>query len=179
MNNVGLKKGQLKIMDYMEEYPIIYEKEKEELLKLYGDRITSIDHVGSTSIKGIKSKPIIDIMIQTDDLKDFISFTESNIEGDIYTVKKEPTAGGDYLIRKEEDGVVKSFIHVYETGDANGISLILFRDYLNNHEEERKKYDDLKKDLISKYKDDKPKYTLGKNNYIKDIIKKALEEKTN
>ena len=62
MNNVGLKKGQLEIMDYMEEYHIIYEKEKEELLKLYGDRITSIDHVGSTSIKGIKSKPIIDII---------------------------------------------------------------------------------------------------------------------
>ena len=71
MENIGLKRGYLEIMDYQENYPIIYEKEKDELLKIYGDKIFQIDHVGSTSIKGIKSKPIIDILIQTNDLDDF------------------------------------------------------------------------------------------------------------
>ena len=112
MDNVGLKRGYLEIMDYREDYTKIYEDEKEELLKIYKDRISSIDHVGSTSIKNIKSKPIIDILIQTDDLDDFKKFTELNVEGEVYTVKKEPTMGGDYLIRKEENGKVKAFIHV-------------------------------------------------------------------
>ena len=67
VDNVGLKRGYLELMDYREDYTNIYEKEKEELLKIYGDRIFKIDHVGSTSIKGIKSKPIIDILIQTND----------------------------------------------------------------------------------------------------------------
>ena len=62
MDNVGLKRGYLEIMDYREDYTKIYEDEKEELLKIYKDRISSIDHVGSTSIKNIKSKPIIDIL---------------------------------------------------------------------------------------------------------------------
>ena len=57
MNNVGLKHGCLEIMDYREDYAKIYENEKEELIKIYKDRISSIDHVGSTSIKKIKSKP--------------------------------------------------------------------------------------------------------------------------
>ena len=109
MDNVGLKRGYLEIMDYREDYTKIYEDEKEELLKIYKDRISSIDHVGSTSIKNIKSKPIIDILIQTDDLDDFKKFTELNVEGEVYTVKKEPTMGGDYLIRKEENGKVKAF----------------------------------------------------------------------
>ena len=104
MKNIGLERGYLELYDYREDYPSIYEKEKEELLDIYKDRIKYIDHVGSTSIKGIKSKPIIDINIQTDDLDDFKEYTESTVEGDIYTVKKEPTLGGDYLIRKEEDG---------------------------------------------------------------------------
>jgi len=73
-------------------------------------------------------------------LDDFKKYTETNIEGDIYTVKKEPTLGGDYLIRKEEDGKVKAFIHVYKTGDMNGITSIMFRDYLNSHEDEKKRY---------------------------------------
>ncbi len=178
MDNVGLKRGYLKIMDYRDDYSKIYEEEKEELLKIYKDKISSIDHVGSTSIKNIKSKPIIDILIQTDDLEDFINYTESNVEGEIYTVKKEPTMGGDYLIRKEEDGKVKAFIHVYKTGDMNGITSIMFRDYLNIHEDEKKHYEELKIELYEKYKNDRKQYTLGKDKYIKGIIKKAIKEKS-
>ena len=176
MENVGLKKGYLELMDYQTNYPDIYEKEKEELLRIYKDRIKQIDHVGSTSIKDIVSKPIIDITIQTDDLDDFKKFTESNVEGETYTVKKEPTMGGDYLIRKEEDGKVKAFIHVYKTGDMNGLATIMFRDYMNNHEDEKKRYEKLKMDLYEKYKDDRQSYVYGKDEYIKGVIKKAIEE---
>ena len=177
MDNAGLKKGYLELQDYREDYPSIYEKEKEELLRIFKGRIKQIDHVGSTSIINIKSKPIIDILIQTDDLEDFKEFTESNVEGETYTVKKEPTMGGDYLIRKEEDGKVKAFIHVYKTGDMNGITSLMFRDYLNTHEEERKRYEDLKMDLYEKYKDERNKYVLGKDEYIKGVIAKAIAEK--
>ncbi len=177
MNNVGLKRGHLEIMDYRDDYSKIYENEKDELLKIYKDKISFIDHVGSTSIKNIKSKPIIDILIQTDDLDDFINYTESKVEGETYTVKKEPTMGGDYLIRKEEEGKVKAFIHVYKTGDMNGITSIMFRDYLNSHEDEKKRYEELKIELYEKYKNDRKQYTLEKDKYIKGVINKAIEEK--
>ena len=178
MDNVGLKRGNLEIMDYREDYSHIYEAEKEKLLELYKDRIACIEHIGSTSIKNIKSKPIIDIIIQTDDLDDFKKYTESNVEGEIYTVKKEPTIGGDYLIRKEEDGKVKAFIHVYETGDINGITPIMFRNYMNSHEDERERYELLKIELFEKYKNDRKQYTLGKDKFIKEIVKKAMNEQS-
>ena len=179
MENAGLKKGYLELMDYREDYKTIYEEEKNRLLDIYKGKINSIEHVGSTSIIGIKSKPIIDILVQTDDLDDFKKFTEENVESETYTVKKEPTMGGDYLIRKEEDGKVKAFIHVYKTGDMNGVTSIMFRDYLNSHEDERKRYEDLKMELYEKYKDDRHGYTYGKDEYIKGVIKKALEEHKN
>ena len=159
MNNIGLKRGILEIMDYREDYAKIYEEEKENLLRIYKE-----------------SKPIIDILVQTDDLDDFKKFTESKVEGETYTVKKEPTMGGDYLIRKEEDGKVKAFIHVYKTGDMNGITSIMFRDYINSHEDEKKRYEALKIELYKKYKNDRKQYTLGKDKYIKDIINKAINE---
>ena len=176
MDNLGLVRGELELMDYRDDYKKIYEKEKENLLRIYEGRISSIEHVGSTSIKGIKSKPIIDILIQTDDLEDFKEYTESKVEGETYTVKKEPTMGGDYLIRKEEDGKVKSFIHVYKTGDMNGITSIMFRDYLNKHEDERKRYEELKMELLKKYKNERKQYTHGKDEYIKEVIEKAIKE---
>ena len=176
MENTGLKRGYLELEGYREDYPSIYEKAKEELLEIYGNRIKYIDHVGSTSIKNIISKPIIDINIQTDDLDDFIKYTESKVEGEVYTVKKEPTMGGDYLIRKEENGKVKAFIHVYKTGDMNGITSIMFRDYMNSHEDEKKRYEELKIELYEKYKNDRKQYTLGKDRFIKEIINKAINE---
>ncbi len=179
MENVGLKRGYLELLDYRDDYPIIYEKLKEELFDIYKDKIKYIDHVGSTSIKGIKSKPIIDINIQTDDLDDFKKYTESFVEGDVYTVKKEPTMGGDYLIRKEEDGKVKAFIHVYKTGDMNGITSIMFRDYMNSHKDEAKRYENLKLDLYKKYNGNRKEYTYGKDKYIKEIISLAIKEKNN
>ncbi len=176
MENAGLKKGYLELQDYREDYKEIYEKEKQNLLDIYKDRIYQIDHVGSTSIIGIKSKPIIDILIQTNDLDDFKKYTEANVESETYTVKKEPTMGGDYLIRKEEDGKVKAFIHVYKTGDMNGITSIMFRDYINNHEDEKQRYEDLKMELYKKFKNDRHAYVYGKDEYIKGVIKKAIEE---
>ena len=176
MENAGLKKGVLELMDYQDDYVKIYNIERDNLKDIYGYRINQIDHVGSTAIIGIKSKPIIDILIQTDDLDDFKEYTENTVEGKTYTVKKEPTLGGDYLIRKEEDGKVKAFIHVYKTGDMNGVTSIMFRDYLNSHEEERKRYEELKIELYNKYKDERKKYTHGKDKYIKEIINKAIEE---
>ena len=86
--------------------------------------------------------------------------------------------GGDYLIRKEEDGKVKAFIHVYKTGDMNGITSIMFRDYMNSHEDEKKRYEELKIELYNKYKNERKQYTLGKDKYIKEIINKAINEKT-
>lgn len=177
MDNVGLKKGYVELMDYQEDYPTIYEKEKEELLRIYKDRIALIEHVGSTSIKDIKSKPIIDILIFTNDIEDFKQFTESNVEGDIYTVKKEPTKGGDYLIRKEEDGKVKAFIHVYNIGDNRGNRSIVFRDYLNTHEEERIRYNELKISLCKSNQSNRKAYSLGKEEYIDKITAIAFNEK--
>ena len=170
MENTGLRRGYLELEDYREDYPSIYENEKKELLEIYKGRIQCIDHVGSTSIKNIKSKPIIDINIQTDNIDDFKKYTELFVEGDIYTVKKEPTLGGDYLIRKEEDGKVKAFIHVYQTGDINCITSIMFRDYMNTHLDEAKRYEKLKMELYDKYKDNRKEYTYGKDKYIKKII---------
>ena len=84
--------------------------------------------------------------------------------------------GGDYLIRKEEDGKVKAFIHVYQTGDMNGITSIMFRDYMNSHKDEAKRYEALKVELAKKYKDNRKEYTYGKDKYIKEIIQKAIKD---
>lgn len=47
---------------------------------------------------------------------------------------------------------------------------------MNLHEDEKKRYEELKIELYEKYKNDRKQYTLGKDKYIKEIINKAINE---
>lgn len=58
----------------------------------------------------------------------------------------------------------------------NGITSVMFRDYMNSHEDEKKHYEALKIELFEKYKNERKKYTSGKDKYIKEIINKAIKE---
>ena len=98
---------------------------------------------------------------------------KKKIQNDTYTIKEEMVREDDFLIRKEEGGKVKAFIHVVPVSSKRVKDYILFRDYLNENEEEAKKYEKLKKSLYEKYKNDRRKYTLGKEDYISSVIKKA------
>lgn len=177
VDNLGLKKGIVELFDYDNDYTRIYLEEKKNLERLLKDKYIRIEHVGSTAIKNIKSKPIIDILVTCKDLLEFQKFVKENVESETYTLKELQEGAQDFLIRKEEDGKVKAFIHVVLDDSKVAKDYILFRDFLNNYPEEAKKYEELKVELLKKYKDDRPKYTEGKNEYIKNIIKKAEQEK--
>lgn len=173
MDNLGLQRGKLELVRYNKDYGKIYNEEKKNLEKIIKGKYIRIEHVGSTAIKNIISKPIIDILVVCNDLDDFIKFAKENIKSDIYTIKEEMVREDDFLIRREEDGKVKAFIHVVPVTSKRARNYILFRDYLNENFDEAKRYENLKKSLYEKYKDDRRKYTLGKEDYISDVIKKA------
>lgn len=176
MDNLGLKKGIVELLDYDNDYTRIYLEEKKNLQRLLKGKYIRIEHVGSTAIKNIKSKPIIDILVTCEDLVSFQKFVKDNVESETYTVKEMADDAEDFLIRKEEDGKVKAFIHVVLHDSKVAKDYILFRNYLNKYPEKAKKYEELKVELLKKYKDDRPKYTEGKNEYIKSIINIAEQE---
>lgn len=127
-----------------------------------------INHIGSTTIPGIKSKPIIDILI------------EINPETDWQPIKEEMETAG-YICMSESDNRIsfnkgytlrgyadKVFhIHFHRTGDNDEI---LFRDYLLTHTEASAEYEGLKLNLLTQYQNDRDGYTEAKSGFIKKII---------
>lgn len=75
----------------------------------------------------------------------------------------------------QEDMVDAHHIHVVIWGQEIWSNYINFRDYLNCHEEDAKKYSQLKKALARQYPEDRSTYTSGKNEYIELILHKAKE----
>ncbi|MDF2038350.1 GrpB family protein [Cytobacillus oceanisediminis] len=53
-----------------------FEEEKIKLKDILTDKVISIEHIGSTSVKGLAAKPIIDIALGVTELDAVIDFIE-------------------------------------------------------------------------------------------------------
>ena len=58
------------VREYDPNYPLMFEKEKKSIIPLLKDNLVEIFHIGSTAVPGLKSKPIIDIMISVNSLEE-------------------------------------------------------------------------------------------------------------
>lgn len=154
-----------------EEYFKKYYLEEEEILrKIIGKYIIRISHIGSTAINNIKTKPIVDILIEIDFLnKDIVkeilkrnNYFLMNEENDKISFNK------GYTVNGYSDKVYH--IHIKKIGDN---SELYFRDYLNEYEDVRMEYEKLKLELYEKYKPNRNLYTLYKSDFVNDIVKKA------
>mgnify|MGYP003503561887 FL=1 len=58
--------------DYDPSWILIFESIKEKIENIFKEKALSIDHVGSTSIPGMKAKPIIDVLIIVEKIEPFI-----------------------------------------------------------------------------------------------------------
>jgi GrpB-like predicted nucleotidyltransferase (UPF0157 family) len=51
------------LAEYDPAWPQLYEREAEQISAVLGDQALRIEHVGSTSVPGLATKPVIDIML--------------------------------------------------------------------------------------------------------------------
>ncbi|MBD5227080.1 MAG: GrpB family protein [Bacteroidales bacterium] len=131
---------------------------------ILGDLISHINHIGSTAIKGIWAKPIIDILLETDKTTNFSSIRSLLIKAG-YICMNENKNRLDFNKGYTPDGFAdKVFhIHVRMTGDNDQI---YFRDYLNSHSDVAKEYEDLKLSLWKSFEHNRDGYTNAKSDFI-------------
>ena len=159
--------------DNTDNFKNIYLDEEKILKSLLGNYITRISHIGSTSITNIKTKPIIDILIE-------INFDDKAIVKDIllnnnYILMSESinkiSFNKGYTITGYADKVFH--VHIKKYGDCDEL---YFRDYLNENQQKTMEYEKLKLDLFNKYKPNRDLYTDGKKEFVKKIVKLAKEK---
>jgi len=58
----------VQVVDYDEDWVMRFQLEAKKLKDIFGEELIEIYHIGSTSVPGLRAKPIIDIMpvVQSD-----------------------------------------------------------------------------------------------------------------
>jgi GrpB-like predicted nucleotidyltransferase (UPF0157 family) len=169
-----LEVGTVKLEEYTSKWNEMYKEEKHNLKRLLGKYALSIEHIGSTSIVGLKAKPIVDIGIGVEKLQDF-ELIKDKFTAYPYSYKLDYD-NDEVLIRKHDNDFVTHLIHVMRIDGERYKNTILFRNYLSNHSDVLKDYQNLKEQLAKKYANERKKYTASKNDFIQQVLKKAKDE---
>jgi len=74
---IGLKRGTVVLCNHQKQWETEAQNTIMRLKKILGPVIRDIQHVGSTAIKTIKAKPIIDIAIAVDCFDDVLVYKNS------------------------------------------------------------------------------------------------------
>ncbi|RCW76874.1 GrpB family protein [Saliterribacillus persicus] len=162
------------LSDYNSDWEKLFDFEKKQIIGVIGDKIKDIEHIGSTSIKGLLAKPIIDIMIGVDDLNLVSTFITALSEIEFEYIPK-PELKDRYFFKKDSGETSICHLHICKMNSYEWTEKLLFRDYLRENPKVAKDYALLKSELASKYKYDRPTYTKEKEPFIKEIIQIAKD----
>lgn len=151
-----------------------YVRETELIAGVLNDMTARLHHIGSTAIPHIAAKPIIDILIEVDDLSE-LDARSSSMEQLGYEVMGEFGIPGRRYFRKNDAmGDRTHQIHAFEAGGSGAVRHLAFRDYMIAHPEAAQAYGTLKEQLAVQHPDDFEAYMDGKDAFIKENEAKAV-----
>jgi len=167
------------ISPYDPAWPRMFETERDHLFAcLPRELIRRIEHFGSTSIPGLAAKPIVDMLVEVASLEETKARIAPVLEAQGYDYFWRPTWGDDtppfyaWFIKRDARGLRTHHIHMVEA-DSEHWERLLFRDYLLEHPETARAYQELKLSLARDYPNDRVAYTNGKTEFIAAVMQTA------
>lgn len=148
--------------------------EEKKLLQGILPPVTEYYHVGSTAVKGIMSKPIVDILIVVftpDELTQTAKLLQENGYIVMSISEKRISLNKGYTQKGFAEKVFH--LHIRLKGDTEEI---FFKDYLNAHPAVAKEYEALKLELWKKYEHDRDAYTNAKTDFVTKYTELAKQD---
>jgi GrpB-like predicted nucleotidyltransferase (UPF0157 family) len=162
------------IVAWTEKWNEMYRQESEKIKQIFIDEIIDIYHIGSTSVPQIGyAKPIIDIMVVVRDIEKVDLYNKQMSEIG-YTPRGEQGIAERRYFTKGGDNRTHH-VHVFQVGNINIKKHLNFKEYLMNHPEDAKKYGELKIKLAREFPDDTHKYQKAKEEFVNNLVEKAMK----
>ncbi|MCD6040014.1 MAG: grpB 3 [Gammaproteobacteria bacterium] len=160
------------IIPYNNKWPDIFRQEAKKIQLVLGNIIKKIHHIGSTAIPNMPAKPIIDMILECEDISK-IEKIKIGLQplGYLYFSRQIIPYRSFFTRRHAEE--MGFHLHIYEQGDPQIKRHVNFRDYMLTHLDDAKVYAELKLKLAKQFKEDINNYVIGKDKLIQQIDPKA------
>lgn len=165
----------IEVVPYDPAWQKAFERESKRVMNALAKNVITIHHIGSTAIPGIDAKPIIDLLVE---VKNILAVDERNSSMELlgYEVMGEyGIAGRQYFRKNNRNSYRTHHVHAFVAGAAEVQRHLLFRDYMRAHSEDAQRYSELKRRLAKEYPTNGKAYTVGKNEFIREMNRKAVQ----
>ncbi len=151
-------------------WPSVFVRLQQQIREALGDKVLLLEHVGSTAVPGLSAKPIIDMVLAVADSRDEPAYVRP-LEEKGYTLRiREPDWYEHRLLRPAD---AAANLHVFSQGCEEIKRILLFRDWLRNHPEDRLLYEATKRDLAARIWKYTQNYADAKSEVVQAILARA------
>ena len=166
----GAEKREIKLVEYDRVWPEKFETHAKIIAGTLGSSALRIEHIGSTSVPGLAAKPIIDILLVVKDSADESVYL-SQLESAGYVLRvREPDWNEHRMFRTPERDV---HVHIYSAGCKEIERNLTFRDRLRRNTDDRRRYEQTKRELAAREWPNMDAYAEAKTETIESIIAAA------
>lgn len=153
------------------EWPRLFLARRDELRAAFASMSVDIEHIGSTSVPGLASKPVIDILVGATSLVGIESRIPALIAaGFTYRPEHEDELPMRRYFTKTPPGSLRVHVHAVERSGHLWRDHLAFRDALRSDDALRDRYQALKLELAQRFAHDKAAYTEAKGPFIRETI---------
>ena len=163
----GREPASIVVVDYDDGWPARFEVLAASIRRALGDRVCSLQHIGSTAVPGLAAKPIIDILLIVADVQDEAAFVPP-LEAVGFGLRVRER--GHCMLRTPQRD---THVHVYATGRAEERDYLDLRDWLRVSSDDRTLYVTVKRQLAQKQWNDMNDYADSKTEIVADILTRA------
>jgi len=162
--------GRVILADYNPHWVTLYKQEEAKIRNALGARAFQIHHVGSTSVPGLCAKPIIDILLVVTDSSNEQSYIPA-LESVGYAIYiREPDWYQHRLLKGSDPD---ANLHVFSDNAAEIKRMLCFRDWLRSNENDKLRYENVKRELAGRNWKHVQHYADAKTEIIEEILARS------
>ena len=160
------------LAEYDRQWPVLFAREADRIRAVLGSRAVLLEHAGSTSVAGLAAKPIIDIVLAVPDSADEPGYVP-DLEAAGYVLRVREPDWFEHRLFKGPDTDVN--LHVFSAGSTEIDKMLLFRDWLRAHDDERYAYLAVKRELAQRTWRHVQHYADAKTAIVEQIVARARQ----
>jgi len=167
-----LSKRTVEIVPFNPLWPTMFEHERQALATILGTG-ARIHHIGSTSVRGLASKPIIDILVEVPNVESLDSQTGAFCGLGYVPRGENGIPGRRYFVKGSWERT--HHVHAYCTGSHDVLRHLALRDFLRANTEARDAYAAVKLRAAAECGNDSHTYAALKDEFVRELEARALD----
>jgi GrpB-like predicted nucleotidyltransferase (UPF0157 family) len=167
----SIEKREIIVVDYDPRWPEKFQKHAEIIRQALGSKALLIEHIGSTSVPMLASKPIIDILVVVEDSGGEAAYFPGMLEAGYFLRVREADWHQHRMFRTPEQDV---HIHIFSGGCEEVRRQIAFRDRLRTDAEDRLLYESVKRKLAKGDWPNMDAYARAKSQVVGQITARGI-----